>query len=59
MLQLKKDDILGHEGMGVVEAVGSNVKKIKVGDRVVASFSISCGECHFCKKGLGESTSFG
>lgn len=54
ILQLKADDILGHEGMGVVESVGSNVKKIKVGDRVVASFSISCGTCPFCKEGLGE-----
>jgi threonine dehydrogenase-like Zn-dependent dehydrogenase len=54
ILQLKADDILGHEGMGVVEAVGSNVKKIKVGDRVVASFSIACGTCKFCKEGLGS-----
>ncbi|UZJ54062.1 hypothetical protein CBS101457_003382 [Exobasidium rhododendri] len=54
ILQLVPDDILGHEGMGVVESVGSNVKKIKVGDRVVASFSISCGFCKFCKEKLGS-----
>lgn len=54
ILQLKADDILGHEGMGVVEAVGSKVKNRKVGDRVVVSFSISCGTCKFCKEGLGS-----
>lgn len=54
ILQLKPDDILGHEGMGIVESVGSNVKKIKPGDRVVASFSIGCGECPFCKDQLGS-----
>lgn len=53
ILQLKADDILGHEGMGIVEAIGPGVKKIKVGDRVVASFSISCGTCRFCKEKLG------
>lgn len=54
ILQLQPDDILGHEGMGIVESVGKNVKKLKVGDRVVASFSIGCGECAFCKDQLGS-----
>src|SRR4051812_20246155 len=40
--------------MGVVEQVGPNVKKIKVGDRVVASFQISCGTCRFCVQKLSS-----
>lgn len=43
--------VLGHEGAGVVEAVGANVSKVKVGDHVVLSFD-SCGECHSCDKHL-------
>src|SRR4051812_36340213 len=45
-------DILGHEPMGVVEAVGSAVTNLKVGDRVVVPFSISCGHCFMCGQGL-------
>jgi threonine dehydrogenase-like Zn-dependent dehydrogenase len=45
-------DILGHEPMGVVVEVGSDVKKLEKGDRVVAPFVIACGERFFCKKGL-------
>ena len=45
-------DILGHEPMGVVEAVGEEVSNIKVGDRVVIPFNISCGTCWMCKAGL-------
>lgn len=41
--------VLGHEGAGVVESVGSAVKNVKVGDHVVLSFD-SCGECHNCDK---------
>ncbi|TPX55282.1 hypothetical protein PhCBS80983_g05455 [Powellomyces hirtus] len=52
ILQLKKGDILGHEYMGIVEDVGSEVTKIKKGDRVVAAFNIGCGECEYCKKKL-------
>jgi len=46
---LKKGEILGHEGVGIVEHVGAQVTKFKVGDRVVASFSIACGTCQYCK----------
>ena len=45
-------DVLGHEPMGIVEEIGSGVKKLKRGDRVVVPFIISCGECFFCAKGL-------
>ena len=45
-------DILGHEFMGIVEEVGPEVKNLKRGDRVVVPFTISCGNCFFCKKDL-------
>ncbi|MBV9990532.1 MAG: glutathione-dependent formaldehyde dehydrogenase [Alphaproteobacteria bacterium] len=49
--EMKSGDILGHEFMGEVVEVGSENKKLKVGDRVVVPFNICCGECFFCKKG--------
>ena len=49
---MQKGDILGHEFMGEVVEVGSAVKKLKVGDRVVVPFPIACGECWFCKHDL-------
>lgn len=49
---MKAGDVLGHEPMGEVVAKGKAVKKLKVGDRVVIPFTISCGECFFCKKKL-------
>src|SRR5580700_9357771 len=52
MPTMKAGDILGHEPMGIVVEVGSAVKKLKKGDRVVVPFTISCGECFFCKKTL-------
>ena len=45
-------DVLGHEPMGVVEAVGADVTNIAVGDRVVIPFNISCGHCFMCDHGL-------
>ncbi len=42
--------VLGHEGAGVVEAVGANVKHLKPGDKVIASLTPSCGECVMCKE---------
>jgi threonine dehydrogenase-like Zn-dependent dehydrogenase len=45
-------DILGHEPMGVVEEVGSEVRSVKAGDRVVIPFQISCGHCFMCDQGL-------
>jgi len=44
VIQLEKGDILGHEFCGVVDSIGSAVKKVKVGERVVASFQIACGD---------------
>lgn len=54
IMQLRVGDILGHEWMGVVEDVGPEVKHIKKGDRVVASFQIACGDCSFCKQDLSS-----
>ena len=52
MPTMEKGDVLGHEPMGEVVEVGSAVTKLKVGDRVVVPFTISCGECFFCQKGM-------
>ena len=49
---LDEGDILGHEPMGVVEAVGSDVGDLAVGDRVVIPFQISCGHCFMCDQQL-------
>jgi threonine dehydrogenase-like Zn-dependent dehydrogenase len=49
---MQKGDILGHEFMGEVVELVSEVKNLKVGDRVVAPFPISCGSCFFCKRSL-------
>lgn len=43
---------VGHEPMGIVEEVGDDVTSVEPGDRVLSPFSISCGECEFCRKGL-------
>jgi threonine dehydrogenase-like Zn-dependent dehydrogenase len=45
-------DILGHEPMGIVEEVGSEVTNLKPGDRVVMPFQISCGSCFMCDRQL-------
>lgn len=45
-------DILGHEPMGIVEEVGSDVTNLRAGDRVVVPFNISCGHCWMCDQGL-------
>jgi threonine dehydrogenase-like Zn-dependent dehydrogenase len=49
---MTEGDILGHEPMGIVEEVGSGVKQIQAGDRVVIPFNISCGHCWMCDQGL-------
>jgi threonine dehydrogenase-like Zn-dependent dehydrogenase len=49
---MEKGDILGHEFMGEVVEVGPEVHNLKVGDRVVVPFPISCGGCWSCQQGL-------
>jgi threonine dehydrogenase-like Zn-dependent dehydrogenase len=49
---MHKGDVLGHESMGVVEEVGSAVGDLRVGDRVVIPFQISCGTCYMCQQQL-------
>jgi threonine dehydrogenase-like Zn-dependent dehydrogenase len=49
---LESGDVLGHEFMGEVMEVGRGNKKLKVGDKVVVPFTISCGNCFFCNKNL-------
>jgi threonine dehydrogenase-like Zn-dependent dehydrogenase len=49
---MKEGDILGHEFMGEVVALGREVTNLKLGDRVVVPFTISCGGCFFCQKQL-------
>lgn len=48
----KEGVTLGHEFVGVVTALGKNVKNLKVGDRVSANCITFCGECRFCKRGF-------
>jgi threonine dehydrogenase-like Zn-dependent dehydrogenase len=45
-------DIVGHEPMGIVEEIGADVGNLKVGDRVVIPFQISCGHCWMCRRQL-------
>ncbi|HEY4677401.1 MAG TPA: zinc-dependent alcohol dehydrogenase [Candidatus Angelobacter sp.] len=49
---LEPGDVLGHEFMGEVVDTGSEVNRIKKGDRVVIPFTIACGQCYFCKHNL-------
>jgi threonine dehydrogenase-like Zn-dependent dehydrogenase len=49
---METGDIVGHETMGEVVEVGAEATNLKVGDRVVVPFTISCGECFFCKRGF-------
>ncbi len=43
-----KDMVIGHEFMGIVEEIGPTVKNLKVGDRIIVPFPVSCGHCFFC-----------
>ncbi|MGY1711766.1 alcohol dehydrogenase catalytic domain-containing protein [Geodermatophilus sp. SYSU D00758] len=45
-------DVMGHEPMGIVREVGSEVTAVRPGDRVVVPFNISCGTCWMCSEGL-------
>jgi threonine dehydrogenase-like Zn-dependent dehydrogenase len=50
MPTMKPGDILGHEFMGIIEAVGPQVRKVRVGDRVAVPFNIACGNCEPCMR---------
>lgn len=48
---MKSGTILGHEGVGVIEELGRDVRNFKVGDRVVVPSTIACGYCSYCRAG--------
>lgn len=48
---MKEGEILGHEGVGVVRAVGDQVRGFRPGDRVLVNSSVSCGACWYCRQG--------
>src|SRR5437762_6426511 len=51
MSGMKPGTILGHEGVGIVEEVGKEVRNLRVGDRVVIPSTIACGYCSYCRAG--------
>lgn len=65
---MEKGTILGHEGVGIVEEIGKNVRNLSQGDRVVIPSTIACGNCSYCRAGYyaqcnnanptGEGTAF-
>ncbi len=48
---MRPGTILGHEGVGIVEALGRDVRNLRVGDRVVVPSTIACGTCAYCRSG--------
>lgn len=48
---MKKGTILGHEGVGIIEELGRDVRNLQVGDRVVVPSTIACGTCSYCRAG--------
>jgi len=52
MPAMKPGDILGHEFMGIIEEIGSEVRSVRPGDRVVVPFNIACGNCEPCMRQL-------
>lgn len=51
MAGMKSGTILGHEGVGIVEALGTDVRNLNIGDRVVIPSTIACGYCSYCRDG--------
>ena len=49
--ELDHGTVIGHENMGVIEAVGAGVERVRVGDRVSVPFNIACGTCRNCNEG--------
>ncbi|KAK5692948.1 hypothetical protein LTR97_010424 [Elasticomyces elasticus] len=54
VVEMQKGDILGHEFCGIIDSMGSGVKGLEKGQRVVASFQIACGDCFYCKQKLSS-----
>lgn len=52
--RVKPPTIIGHETAGVVVKVGRNVTRVKVGERVAIGADVPCGQCHWCRNGLGN-----
>ena len=52
MVRTEAGQSMGHEAIGVVEAVGRDVSRIRIGDTVIMPFAYSDGSCHFCHEGL-------
>ena len=48
---MKSGTILGHEGVGIVEEIGKDVRNLNVGDRVIIPSTIACGYCAYCRQG--------
>ncbi|MGH2680842.1 MAG: alcohol dehydrogenase catalytic domain-containing protein [Actinomycetota bacterium] len=48
---MKPGEPLGHEAVGVVEATGNGVERVRVGDRVTVAFNVACGTCWYCARG--------
>ncbi|KAK0311969.1 hypothetical protein LTR01_002883 [Friedmanniomyces endolithicus] len=54
VVEMQKGDILGHEFCGIVESKGAEVTNLEIGQRVVASFQIACGDCYYCAQKLSS-----
>ena len=52
--RVKPPTIIGHETAGVVVKAGKNVTRVKEGDRVAVGADVPCGQCHWCRNGLGN-----
>lgn len=48
---MKPGTVLGHEGVGIIEEIGPNVRNLRVGDRIVIPSTIGCGSCSYCRSG--------
>jgi L-iditol 2-dehydrogenase len=52
--RVKPPAIIGHESAGTVVKVGKNVTRVKLGDRVAVGADVPCGQCHWCRNGMGN-----
>ena len=58
-LEARLPMVLGHEGAGIVEAVGPGVRRLKEGDHVVMAFIPACGHCRWCASGMSQLCDYG